>query len=226
MRATSTERTVVSAARPRNCCSTAFIAGLTLGYNAPAMVTLALSLLLAAEPDFEGRGHSGTIREVAIAARPDTRLRAGVGGLLVFGIANYQPNGGAGLTADLGAVFNDRFSLFAHLEGASAILNFYFAGGVGAEYALNEHLVAGLGVNLMAWTMAHSSGFIGIAFPVRLHYLFGERRDHEAERHGLYLGVELAGAVSVQETYYPPEGHPLPQELGFSGALTVGYAWW
>jgi hypothetical protein len=29
------------------------------------MVTLALSRLLAAEPDFEGRGHSDTIREAA-----------------------------------------------------------------------------------------------------------------------------------------------------------------
>lgn len=191
------------------------------------MVTLALSLLLAAEPDFEGRGHSGTIREIALEARPDTRVRAGIGGLLVFGISNYQPNGGAGLTADLGAVFNDRFSLFAHLEGASAVLTVYFAGGVGAEYALNEHFVAGLGVNLMAWTSLYSSGtFIGIAFPVRLHYLFGERHDNETERRGLYLGVEIAGAVSVQDTNYYQLAYPLPPEPGFSGAITVGYAFW
>jgi len=191
------------------------------------MVTLALSLLLAAEPDFEGRGHSGTMREVAVAARPDTRLRAGIGGLLVFGLSSAQPNGGAGLTGDLGAVLNDRFSLFAHLEGASAVITLYLAGGVGAEYALSEHFVAGLGINLMAWTTLFASGsFLGIAFPVRLHYLFGERRDNETERRGLYLGVEVAGAVSVQDTNFYQLTYPVPPEPAFSGAFTVGYAFW
>lgn len=194
------------------------------------MIALALSVVLSAAPGDEGRGGVGTLPEVARAQRTATRLRAGLGGLVVFGLSNYRPSGGVGLTFDLGATFNDRVALFLHGEVASAVATFHASGGVAAEYVMTEHVSMGLGVSLTGWLptiyTGYSDGFFGLLFPVRLHFALEPRPDAQTSRRGFFFGLELAGGFSLQPTYFYQLQTPLPPEGAFSAAATFGYAVW
>ncbi len=194
------------------------------------MIALALSVVLSAAPDDEGRGGVGTLPEIARAQRTAPRLRAGLGGLVVFGYSNYRPSGGLGLAFDLGATFNDRVALFLHGEVASAVATFHASGGVAAEYVMTEHVSMGLGVSLTGWVptiyTGYSDGFFGLLFPVRLRFALEPRPDAQTSRRGFSFGLELAGGFSLQPTYFYQLQAPLPPDGAFTAAATFGYAMW
>ena len=189
------------------------------------MIFVAL-MLLAAAPD-EGRGSVGTSPQEAIAARTSGRLRAGIGGTVLFGLSNYAANGGVGLALDLGTVVDDRLALFLHAEVGSIVITLFGSGALVLEYALGEHFSAGLGVAFTAWTpLSYGPTFYGLTFPLRLNFAPLGREVHETAHKGLLIGLQVAPGFSLQPTNFPQLSAPLPPDPAFAAAVSVGYAWW
>lgn len=185
-------------------------------------------LLLAAAPE-EGRGSVGSTPEEAQAARPDTRVRLGLGGAALFGYSNYSPAVGVGLAFDLGAVITDRLSLFLHVEVGSIVFTTLGSGGVVVEYGWGEHVTTGLGVAFTAWapTLYGSyASFYGFTFPLRLNFAPSARQPHETAHKGLLIGLQVAPGVSLQATDYNQLRTPLPPEPAIAASVSVSYAWW
>lgn len=190
------------------------------------LLPIALALLSAA-PE-EGRGASGSLPEVAVSMRTNPRLRAGVAGAGLFGVASYSPTFGLGLALDVGVVLADRVSLFVHAEAGTIILTMTGSVGLAGEYALGEHFSAGLGAAFSAWgplSSYTSAPFIGLTFPLRLSLSPTARGPAELQRSGLLIVVQVAPGVSLQQNYYPQLGRPLGPQPGLAATLSVGYAW-
>lgn len=207
---------------------TASQAGGFLGQDGRVLLALPLALLLCASPD--GRGSTGTLPEEAVALRTAPRVRAGIGGALLFGLAEYAPSFGAGVSLDLGAVLFDRLSLFFHGEVGTIIFTLIGTGGPVVEYALSDHFTAGLGVALTAWTQLayglNSGSFLGLTFPLRVSFSPAGRKANETARGGLLLGLSVAPGFSLLPTYYPQLQNQLPPSPGLAAALTISTAWW
>ena len=184
-------------------------------------------MLLAADPD-ESRGSAGTRPEQAQSMRTQTRTRFGLGGGVSFGLANHSPALGVGLSADAGAVFVDRFSVFAHLELGSIVISYIGAVGVNAEYVLNDHFSVGLGAAFSAWgpLLFGGAGFYGLTVPVRVNFDPARRSAGETRRSGLLIGLQVAPGVSLQPTEFPQLRAPVGPEAAFFASLSVGFAWW
>ena len=185
-------------------------------------------LLLSASPE-EGRGFVGSTPEEAMAARPDTRLRLGLGGVALFGYSNYSPAAGVGLAFDFGAVVNDRLSIFLHGEVGSIVFTTLGSGGVVVEYGWGEHVTTGLGVAFTAWapTLYGSyASFYGLTFPLRVNFAPAPRLPQETAHKGLLIGLQVAPGVSLQPTNYNQLRTPLPAEPAITASLSVSYAWW
>lgn len=186
------------------------------------------ALLLAAAPE-EGRGGSGTIPEEAVSMRTAPRWRAGLGAAALFGLANYAPAAGVGLSLDSGVVLNDRLSLLAHAEVGSIVLTLVGSAGIAGEYAIGDHFSAGLGVSFSAWApLIYGSGslFYGLTFPVRVSFSPSARADHQTGRTGLLISLQLSPGFSLQPTYFVQVQYPLPPDPAFAASLSVGYALW
>lgn len=184
-------------------------------------------LLLAAVPD-EGRGTAGTIPEETLGSRTAPRIRAGLGGALLFGLANYSAQGGLGLSLEVGTVIDDRFAVFLHAEVATLIISLAGSGALVAEYVLSEHFSAGLGVAFSAWAPIFSYGgnFYGLTFPLRINWAPVARSANETGRKGLLIGLQVAPGFSLQPTNFPQFSEPLPPDPAVSATLSVSYAWW
>ncbi len=184
-------------------------------------------MLFAAEPD-EGRGSAGSRPEQAQSMRTQTRARFGLGGGVSFGLANYSPALGVGLSADAGAVFNDRFSVFAHVELGTIVITYIGALGVNAEYVLNDHFSVGLGAAFSVWgpLIFGGSGFYGLTVPVRVNFAPAQRASNETRRSGLLIGLQVAPGFSLQPTEFVQLRVPVGPEAAFSASLSVGYSWW
>ena len=188
-----------------------------------------LSLILLAAAPEEGRGSVGSTPEEAVAARPDARMRLGLGGAALFGYSNYSPAVGVGLAFDLGAVVNDRLSIFVHGEVGSVVFTTLGSGAVVVEYSLGEHVTAGLGVAFTAWAptlYASYLGFYGFTFPLRVNFAPSPRQPQETAHKGLLIGLQVAPGVSLQPTNYNQLRTPLPAEPAITASLSVSYAWW
>jgi hypothetical protein len=186
------------------------------------------ALLLAAAPE-EGRGGSGTIPEEAASMRAATRWRAGLGAAGLFGLANYSPALGVGLTLDTGVVLGDRLSLLVHGEVGSVVITVVGMAGVLAEYALGDHFSVGLGAGFSFWAplfFGDGSLFYGLTFPMRVSWAPNGRSPHETARAGLFVSAQVAPGFSLQPTYFYQLGRPLPPEAGVAATLSVGYALW
>ena len=165
-------------------------------------------LLLSASPE-EGRGFVGSTPEEAMAARPDTRLRLGLGGVALFGYSNYSPAAGVGLAFDFGAVVNDRLSIFLHGEV--------------------EHVTTGLGVAFTAWapTLYGSyASFYGLTFPLRVNFAPSPRLPQETAHKGLLIGLQVAPGLSLQPTNYNQSQTPIAPEPAIAASVSVSSAWW
>jgi hypothetical protein len=186
------------------------------------------ALLFAAAPD-EGRGGIGTVPEQAVSMRTAPRWRAGLGGALLFGLANYAPSGGVGFSLDTGIVLADRLSLFAHGEVGSVVFTLAGGGALLGEYAFSDHFSAGLGVSFNIWApLIYGSGslFYGLTFPLRVSWAPNGRAGHETGRSGLLVSLQVAPGFSLQPTYFYQVGRPLPPEAGLAAMVCVGYALW
>ncbi len=184
-------------------------------------------MVLAAEPD-EGRGAPGISPEQAQSLRTETRLRFGLGGGVMFGLSNYTPALGVGLSAEVGAVFNDRFSVFAHVGLGTILITYIGSAGVNAEYVLSNHFSVGLGAAFSVWgpLFFGGSGFYGLTAPVRVNFAPVGRAAHETRRSGLLIGLQVAPGVSLQPTDYAQLSAPVGPEAAFWASLSVGFAWW
>lgn len=189
-----------------------------------------LALVLLAAPLDEGRGSAGTTPEDALLHRTSPRWRLGLGGGVLFGLANYSPSLGVGLTADLGVVLGDRFSLFAHAEGGTIVLTVIGSGALLVEYALSEHFSAGLGLAFSLWSPVvfggFNSSFYGLTLPLRVNFSPATRASHETRRSGLLIGLQVAPGVSLQPRDFFQLNTPLAPEFALSATVSVGYAWW
>ncbi len=183
-------------------------------------------MVLAAEPD-DGRGTPGIRPEQAQSLRTQTRLRFGLGGGVMFGLSNYVPALGVGLSAEVGAVFNDRFSVFAHVGLGTIVVTYTGSAGVNAEYVLSNHFSVGLGAAFCAWGQPFfGSGFYGLRVPVRVNFSPVGRAAHETRRSGLLIGLQVTPGVSLQPRDYPQLSAPVGPEAAFWASLSVGFAWW
>jgi hypothetical protein len=162
------------------------------------------------------------LTEFAQASRTDPRLHFAGSGLILFGLSDNQLTGAAGLQADLGVVFSDHVALFAHGEIATAVITFYGSAGLGVSYAFTEHFMAGLGANVTAWSsFSFSTNFTGFTFPLRLRWLFSDRKPDDVRRRGLYLGLDISAGVNLIAMY------PYDTLSGaFAASVSVGYALW
>ena len=189
-----------------------------------------LALILLATPLEEGRGSAGTSPEDALLHRSLPRWRLGVGGGVLFGFANYAPSLGVGVTADLGVVLSDRFSLFVHGEGGTIVLTTIGSGALLVEYALGEHFSAGLGLAFSLWAPLTfgglNSSFYGLTLPLRVNFSPSTRATHETRRAGLLIGLQVAPGVSLQPRDFFQLNAPLPPEFAISATVSVGYAFW
>lgn len=188
-----------------------------------ALLPLAL-LLLTAVPE-ETRGASGSLPELAVSMRTNPRLRAGLAGAALFGVTTYSPTGGLGVALDLGVVLADRVSLFLHGELGSIIVTLIGSGALVGEYAFGQHFSAGLGAAFTAWVpldYSFSSYFYGLTFPLRLSFSPGTRAQHQTQRTGLLIALQVSPGLSLQPTYY---GSSIPPAPALSATLSVGYAW-
>ena len=187
-----------------------------------------LALLLLASPE-DGRGSAGTTPEDALASRTSARLRVGLGGGVLFGFSGYSPALGLGVSADFGVIVSDRFSMFVHAEVGTVVFTVIGSGGMVAEFALGDHVSAGLGLAFSAWApllFGGGSGFYGLTFPLRINFMTAARQPHETRRTGLVIGLQVAPGFSLQPTYYYQVGYSLPPEAAIAGTITVGYGWW
>ena len=144
------------------------------------MLVAAFALVLAAAPLEDSLGGAGALP--ADGARRATRLRMGLGGAALFGTASFSQAGGIGVSIDVGAVFDDRFSLLLHGEVGTVVVTLIGSGAVMAEYALGDHVSAGVGVAFSKWALLLSDsfvgslGFSGVTFPLRLNLAPLQRR--------------------------------------------------
>lgn len=186
------------------------------------------ALLLATAPD-EGRGGTGTVPEQAASMRSAPRWRAGLGAAALFGYANYSPSGGVGVVLDTGVVFGDRLSLLAHAELGTVVFTLVGSGGLAAEYALGDHVSAGVGVAFSAWAPLIFGGgglFYGLTFPLRVSWAPQGRAAHQTGRSGLLISLQVAPGFSLQPTYFYQVARPIPPEAAVAATLSVGYALW
>lgn len=192
------------------------------------MLLLPIALVLLTAVPEEVRGTSGSLPELAVSMRTNPRLRAGVAGAGLFGISSYSPTFGLGLALDLGVVLADRVSLFVHAEAGTILLTLMGSVGLVGEYALGEHVSAGLGAAFSAWgplLVYASAPFVGLTFPLRLSISPTARGPAELHRSGLLIVVQVAPGVSLQQNYYPQLGRPLGPQPGLAATLSLGYAW-
>ncbi|MGV3625838.1 MAG: hypothetical protein ACO1OB_33820 [Archangium sp.] len=187
--------------------------------------TLALLLLGAAGGQ---RGASGLPPEEVPVARTEPRLHAGisVGGL--FGVAGYAFTGAAIATAELGVVFNDRFSFVARGEGGSALVSAVGGFSLLAAIHLSDRWSLGVGGKFFGWApLAAPGSFVGVMMPFRLAFAPWEpRADGAVARRGFVLGLEAAPGISLLAPVVTSSGVLTDTEVAFTASLTVGYAVW
>ncbi len=167
------------------------------------------------------------VEEVAIS-RQENRKRLALslagGGGMGGGTFALAP----GATIEAGVQLKDRLSLSLRVTGL--VLTTWFLGAVaGFDFVLGEHFTLGGGVGAGLFGSSTTTG-LNLGVPARLTFAPFTRTAVEIARAGLLIGLELAPAVSFR--VYAPRSSVCLQTgcpvslLGFSGQLTVGYAWW
>jgi hypothetical protein len=199
------------------------------------VLALHLALLSLAAAPADGRGTDGTTPEDALSRRAPGRVRLGAGGAALIGVTDFAAAAGAGLWVDGGLVFADRFSFFLHGElgeiGApSSLLTLISSGGPVFEVSLGEHFSSGLGAAITLWSPISNSDvaasrYLGASLPLRFHFSPMARSPTQTRHAGLLLGLQVAPGILWRVESTAPQV-PVPPEWTFTGALTVGYAWW
>ncbi|MFT3713909.1 MAG: hypothetical protein QM817_40125 [Archangium sp.] len=203
---------------------------------------LASSVLTAApvEVSGDGRGSNGPPPELHEELRKVPRLRFGVGTVGVVAMQSqdsfYSAGGGFGVSLESGVVLADVVSVFYRGELTSTLLSLYGSNGLFVDFALGEHLALGVGAAFTLWAPLVYDGrpvtnFVGFTFPVRAHFMFGERKSSVvAQRSGWTISLHVAPGLTVYPTNYefdPRNGYAYSTHgFALTGGLGLGHLWW
>lgn len=165
----------------------------------------------------------------APATRLEPRLRLDVAGVGLLRASRTGTGGGVGAAFDLGAVFDDVWCPWVHVEATVFFgARFSFTAGGGADVALSDLVSVGAGLEYSGWTTGltdATDAFVGATFPLRLRVAFRSRAPEEVSRTGVVLGFTLAPGFT--ETLQRGEaGNPLPPGFGVRGTVSVGVSTW
>lgn len=184
------------------------------------MLWLVLTLTISqAAPADEARGQSGL-------SRSDARLRLGFGIAGGGGIGGGASALGAGLTAEIGVVLVDRFSLALRI---AALFQPMLKAVFGLDYSLSDNFSVGVAAGGLFISNLNAS--MNVVLPVRITFSPFSRESKALARKGLLLSLEGGPGYGFQ-TYRPrslecvQNGCALANGFGFSGQLSVSYAWW
>lgn len=201
-------------------------------------------LLFVAQPadaaaSNEGRGGIGTVPAWSGAGKTLARVRFGFGG---SGIVGIHPDdfwvgvaGGAGIAAEFGVIFEDRFSLFWRGELVTSIGSLLGTNGIFLDIGFGEHLALGIGASLTLWQTLVSSiydftQFQGFTFPIRMHYAFGDRAPGVAHRSGWALSAHIGPGFSLYSAYGGARcfqcSAPYVAPFAFTTGIGFGYLSW
>jgi hypothetical protein len=162
-------------------------------------------------------------------SREALRLRAGihlVGGIAVSGFAVGL---GPGLSAELGAIAEDRFSLVARLTLATILVTNVATIGLGFDAALSERLSLGVATSIGIVGGLFISDFpfsLTVFAPVRLSFAPFARAATALARRGMLLFVELGPGYALVMSPGLARPATVPSSFSVQGTLGFGYAVW
>ncbi len=192
------------------------------------MPLLSLMMILAAGPSAEAIDEAvqrAEDDEISVL-RENARGRGGISlaGSAAVGFATSAFAFGAGLSADAGLIFADRYAITLRLTGTIFLL---LSAGLQFETALSERVLFGIGASWGAFggLDAPSASYLGI--PARVSWMFSERERLAVARRGFMLfgevtpGFAYANSTGLARRTAPP-GLP----LAIVAVVGIGYAWW
>lgn len=197
---------------------------------------------LARPSDEWGRGSTGTLPAARAVAMQLPRVRLGFGSAALFGVqpADYSSSvaGGLGLTAEVGIVIGDRFTIMYRGEIASSVGSIIGTNGAFVDVSFGDHFALGVGAAFTLWSTlvylgdnSYTQPFSGFTFPLRAHWNFGSRENGVAQRSGLTLSAHFAPGVSTVPSYERCfdcfyVGPSSSSAFAFTAGAGLGYLWW
>ncbi|MDP1828944.1 MAG: hypothetical protein Q8L48_37125 [Archangium sp.] len=164
-------------------------------------------------------------------AREAPRVRAGIHFAVAAAFSGFAPGMGPGLSTELGATLEDRYSLVARLTVGTIFVVSVATLGLGFDLALSERLSLGVGVALgLVGGLLIGNGDLPFSLtvfaPVRFAFApFARAEDHLARR-GLLLFVEVGPGYGLAMSSGFSGPRPPPSPLSVEAAIGVGYAVW
>lgn len=179
----------------------------------------------------ETRG-SASGEAVPHAAREALRLRAGIHLVGAAALSGFAGGVGPGVSAELGGLVDDRYSLVARATLATILVATVATLGLGFDAALSERFSLGVAATIgLVGGLFYGNGdlpfSLAVFAPVRLSFAPFARSEADVARRGLILFVEAGpgyGLVMSGGFFIGPRTRPSP--FSFEAALGVGYAVW
>lgn len=159
-------------------------------------------------------------------ARAAARVRAGISlvGSAGLGFATNALAVGAGLSADIGVTFADRYAIALRLTGTIFLL---LSAALEFEFVLSERVLFGLGASWGVFGGLDAPGASWVGLPARVTWAFWDRPREAIARSGFALFAEVTpGFGYANSAGFGGSTRPPGIPLTIVALVGIGYAWW